>query len=376
MKPFIKKNFPSLKAPLYSVSRENTLWALDPLATRPHSKFDFILNENIPFAQWNLGGAFSFNYALSQILSFNTQELNKSLNIQSVQGAPPCLWNLDWFATQTIFDPSTIHHWLEAYCQTSPQFKLGLILDFNNPFFTPKLVNDLIGNSLLDALQEHNSHQKNAVSVANDALAKHIRQKFPQIPLHASLNKIVAENGQGNLAYYTKLLEEYARVAIHPQDALNAEFMAQLPEKPRCEITVNDPCLLNCSLRKKHLEALGELRQSPYNITPLTRINHYVETAGCTRPANPLNPAPRSLSLTDNELKVLHDLGFRHFRLQTDALRNEITYLEHLTHFLFTHKPEMHHLIGLTSTTFSTSKIAVPVNLPSGLTPFTFKKFY
>lgn len=371
MNPPIKKKFPTINSFSYNRASTKLPWPIEPLAEIPSSPLSSLFNENAPFAQWNLGGAFSFNRALITIFCLSLSELNKSLNIQSIHGCPPCAWNIEWNSAQPLMNPEKIRYWLTSYIQS--EMNIEFILDFNNPFIPKHRLRDIMGNWLLECLTQISPQQKKAISVANEALAQHIRTQFPQIPLHASLNKIITEKGQGDISYYTKLLDKYTVIALHPADALNLKFMSQLPEKTRFEITTNDTCLQKCPVRYQHLAALSKVREDIYDITPLSAIEQYLQEASCTRPAGLHNSSSRDLSLSETELKSLHDMGFRRFRVQADTLHNEITYIQHLLDSLFSHKPELHHLIGFTAKAFSMMKIPPLEEVPSGLSEFVFK---
>lgn len=333
--------------------------------------YDFLKNENYPEAIWNLGGAFRHDELLCLILKQINGHLNKLVNLSEVNGSLPCLWSLEWYQDPIPLSPQKIIEILEKYAVQN----LGVILNLNNPLINETHLNDIMGTLLLTHLFQHDRCRKNGVSVASSQLGAHINSKFPKLALHAHVNLIIAEEGQGNADYYNKLAEKYQRVAVHPDDAINAEFMSRLENKDRFEITLNDTCLQGCPCRKEHMETLGRIRMEPWNLALPAYRHDLLNKVNCEEVSLPEKNSRRPLLLTNNEIKTLYDMGYRRFRIQNESLRNEVSLAWQIIHALFTNRPELQNKVALAASACMILRKKTYTDPPSGLTDFNFSSY-
>lgn len=333
--------------------------------------YHFLKNENYPDAIWNLGGALLHDELLALILKQINGHLNKIVNLSDVNGTLPCLWSLEWYQDPSPLSPQKIIEVLERYATQS----VGVILNFNNPMLNETHLNDIMGMLLLNHLFQYDRCRKNGVSVASNKLGERIKSKFPKLAVHAHVNMIIAEEGQGNAYYYNKLAEKYQRVAIHPDDALNAEFMSQLENKDRFEITLNDTCLHACPCRKEHMETLGRMRMEPWNLALPAHRHDLLNKVNCEEVSLPEKNSRRPLLLTNKEIKTLYDMGYRRFRIQNESLRNEVSLAWEIIRVLFTNRPEVQNKVALAASACMVLRKKIYTDPASGLTDFNFSSY-
>lgn len=331
-----------------------------------------LADTDFPDAHWNLGGAFLYDEARSVLADFAVSNFDRPCAVAETHGAPPCEWTLEWFQSRPLIPPGTIAEKLKALSNK----KTAFVLQLDNPYISEDSLNDAIGNTLLNYVAQIPGA---SVSVASERLAAHIRQHFPTISLRAGMNKVIAENGRGNVDYYVEAAKRYRVVTLHPDDIFDYELLRKLAElvgTDKFEITVNDSCLRNCPVRERHLKALAEIRKNPWKAEPLRERHQILAEAKCEDVSASTAPdAPRAALLSREDLKAIYALGFRRFRLQAETLRSEIAFFWSSLRWIFSAKPENWHYFGLIASTLITRiKEPVPV-LPTGLSPFVKRKY-
>lgn len=351
-----------------------------PLATQQQKKqnevevakkYKFYLDSHYPEAKWNIGGAFSYSKTTLLFLRYCKNNIEGAIKPEAVHGAPPSLWSLEWYKNKPMMSPTEIIGMMEKYAQAG----IGLMLDLDNPDITQELLADKIGNCLLDYLVKYDRIRKNSVVVGSSLLGTYIKQRYPKLPLHAGVNMAIAENARGNLDYYRKRLETYQTVALHPNDVLNPSFLAQLPEKERLEITVNDSCLSGCPVRRQHLSILGKIRQNPFTADYLAERHQLLQEAKCEEINVLWSATNRPLALLPSELEALYNMGFRRFRIQSETLRNEITFMWDIFHYITNYDLSASNKTGLLASSFISEFDEERPDLNSGLNDFSFGKY-
>lgn len=343
-----------------------------PAEKKSVPNINFIADTQLPDAQWNLGGVFLYDSALVAFCNFVQSGLN-ALSIENISGAPPCAWTLDRFAMRNLIPPSVIIARLQAIAKRPAAF----VLQLDNPFIDVEMCGDIIGNQFLNLCTELPQMH---VCVASETLAEYIRKKFPQAHLRAGVNKVIAENGRGDLDYYRTSAEKFSRVAIHTADACDGDFLEKLaqtsvPEK--FEITVNDVCLRACPARREHLELLAKMRKSPWDAQFLQARHALLEKIKCEIVSNAQScpPENRAGILTRAELLRAYALGFRHFRIQAENLRNEMAFFYELNHWTLSDAPGNWHKKAFIKAAIST-RINVPESIiKSGAGSFQMRKY-
>lgn len=331
-----------------------------------------LADTDFPEAKWNLGGAFLYDEARAVLINFAVPSFDRPCAIAETHGAPPCEWTLEWYQSRPLIPPGTIAEKLKTLANK----KTAFVLQFDNPHISDDSLSDTIGNTLLNYAAQIPGA---SVSVASEKLAEHIRKNFPTLPLRAGMNKVIAENGRGNVDYYLEAANRYKVVTLHPDDISDLSLLQKLAESAdpdKFEITVNDSCLRNCPVRERHLAVLAEIRKNPWRAEPLRERHQLLAEAKCEDVSVSTAPdAPRAALLSREELKAIYALGFRRFRLQAETLRSEIAFFWSSLRWIFSAKPENWHYFGLIASSLITKiKEPVPV-IPTGLSPFVKRKY-
>ncbi|MGN0860955.1 MAG: hypothetical protein ACI4P3_03575 [Candidatus Spyradosoma sp.] len=343
------------------------------IAAAPQAnKLAVLADSDFPEAQWNLGGVFLYDESRTQLCDFAQENFGRARAVAETHGAPPCAWTLEWYRSRPLIPPGDIAARLKALAGKPAAFVLSL----DNPHVPEDTLNDAVGNTLLNYAAQM---PRAAVSVASEPLAEHVRKNFPSLALRAGMNKVIAENGRGDLEYYRSAAKRYSVVAVHPDDAADPAFMKTLAEEigaEKFEITVNDSCLRRCPVRERHLAALAKIRRSPWDAAPLRERHQALAEAKCEEVSVADGAdAPRAALLSREELRGLYALGFRRFRIQAETLRSEIAFFWSALGWLISAKPEHWHYAGLIASSLITKiKEPVPV-LPTGLAPFVKRKY-
>lgn len=211
-------------------------------------KLAILADSDFPEAKWNLGGVFLYDESLTILCDFAQENFDRSRAVAETHGAPPCAWTLEWYGFRPLVSPNDIAVRLKKIARKPAAF----VLNLDNPHIAESELSDAIGNTLLNYVSQM---PRAAVSVASEMLAGHIRKNFPALAIRAGMNKVIAENGRGNVEYYRDAAKKYSLVAVHPDDAADPAFMKMLADEigaEKFEITLNDSCLRRCPVRERH----------------------------------------------------------------------------------------------------------------------------
>lgn len=331
--------------------------------------YKFLAHEGVSLPLWHLGGAFVYHKILTSFAKNLKNLITDTVDIASVEGAPANRWSLDWFDQYTLMSPIKVEEIIAEYAALN----IPLTLCFDNPFLTEDICSDAVGNSLMNLLQKYNPTKSNAVSVASATLAKYIAMQFPDIKRIAHVNRTVSDKAQGDWVHYRALAKEFDRVCIHPDDLLNPGLLGtELTDRNRYELTVNDTCLTKCPFRYEHMKALDSIARDALNVNGLAYRHQLLLKAGCE---DVIYPGKPSLQMTHQMLETYSALGFRHFRVQAESLRNEMSLLYDAAYYMLTknlaNMPKRQIL--LTATLMKLTEEDLQVS--SGLGDFHFRRF-
>ena len=286
------------------------------------------LNPRYPDAIWDISGAFNYDHELIAFHDFCRQVIGQS-PLHYVHGAPLCEWNSGRLSPELVRCPQSILKSFKAYNEK----QIPLLLTLSNTLLTEKHMNDPMGNSMLEVLNQYNSSGKNGVIMSNDLLNTKIKQNFPQLQRIPSILKITTERGKGKREYYEKLLDEFDLVMMHPDDVFNLDFIAELPEKHRLILLINEYCIRNCPIRHLHYKDLSEasLNFFSHDDRPFNKVQ---SGNGCMDIFHLLtHPTGGSLAQSTAELDQLYSMGFRHFKLQGRGRVNSLNLLSDVLRF-------------------------------------------
>ena len=330
----------------------------------------FMVDKYLPEAVWTFGGALRFDNSLGSLIS----NLSQSFPLRKparVAGCPACKWSLDWYSERRPMGLANYTNALEQYAALS----VGVVLTFDNPFVTEDMLQDSYGNTLVSELYARDRIHANAICVASDLLAAHIRKICPKLPLLAHPNRAICERSKRGAAFYNKLLGQYNRVCLHPVDATRPAIYGAITEPARCDILINDPLPRNSAVRRDHLRLLADIRIDPYNADLNRRRTALAERDGWHSISKDELRQCASCNLTRAEACALYEAGYRSFVVQGNQFRNEMTLLWDIFACTLDYSPELCNKSALIASAIMAAFGAPKSELPSGLRDFTFTNY-
>ncbi len=346
----------------------------------PVASCRFLVDQRFPEAQYSIGGLFLYDESLAQLGNFiallnSAKSDEPKFLLDSFCGAPPCAWNLDWYAARPPISPNRVTEILRKHIDKLLRNDC-FALEFDNPFIEESLVDDFIGNSLLKTFATLPRMQ---VRVASDLLAEHVRKSFPKAEIVASENKVVAEEGRGNVDWYRTMAERFSRVSLHPADACDGKFLEELSKAApaeKFEVPLNDTCSRNCEVRKDYISVLAQLRREPLNANLMGKRYEILQKLGCeTASGAPPDEKSRPALLSREEFAQAYELGFRHFHVQGWKLRSEVAFFWQIFSLTLNDDPKFWHKRAATIAALSMNvSEEVPI-VKTGISAFTMRKF-
>lgn len=330
----------------------------------------FMVADHLPEASWTFGGALRFDNSLRTIIS----QLEDSFPLRKparVAGCPACKWSLDWYTERRPMNLALFNNTLEEYAAKS----VGVVLTFDNPFITEEMLADSYANTLVSELYKRDRVHGNAICVASDVLAAHIRSICPKLPLLCHPNRLIVERSKRTPALYNKLLEHYDRVCLHPADASRPAIYTAITTPKRCDIVINDPLPRNSALRREHLRLLADIRLDPYNAELSKRRTSLAERDGWHTIHRDELRQRASCNLTHEESSALYAAGYRSFIIQGSQFRNEMTLLWDIFTCILDYSPTLNNKAALIASAIMASFGAPKNQMPSGLRDFSFTNY-
>lgn len=270
-----------------------------------------------PDAFWDVSGAFVNDRELLLFHDFFLQTTGVKI-LKLVHGSPLFLWNSGRVLPRAACTAEQMRDAGLAYAKRG----IAVDLTFTNHLLKEEHLEDPTGNALLTFFDKQNPTGNNAVICASDALFEHVGKNYPKLKRVSSILKVTVENGRGNADYYRKLAERFDKVMVHPDDSTNFEMLAQLEEKDRYEILVNEYCIRGCKIRPWHYKYLSSLALNYFGHVD-QKFDERWKNNGCSD-LNVLvgDPERNCAALTQDEIKRLYDLGFRKFKVQGRGMLN------------------------------------------------------
>lgn len=324
----------------------------------------------LPDATWTIGGAFRFDASLKVILSglsafFPMRKPNR------VAGIVPCSWSLDWFVQRRPMPLAEYAQLLESYAQQN----IGVLLVLDNPCITADQLDDTYSLALVEELYKRDRIRKNAVCVASDLLADHLRTRLPHLAIFCHPNRLVFETKRRTSQLYNKLLQQYTRVCLHPADAVRPSIYGGISEPSRIEVVINDPCHRTCPVRREHMRLLAEMRRNPYNTQLMAQREALITRNGCHKVDAKALQQKLSCNLTREEAKALYAAGIRSYIIQGNQFRNEMTLLWDIFQCMLDYSPEIDNKAAVIATSLMAQFGAPSNSMPSGLRKFSFSNY-
>ena len=325
------------------------------------ASLDFFLSHHLPRASWMVGGAFRFDVHLLTLLSYLSTYFAPR-RVARVAGAPPCAWSLDMVGARAPMTPQACINILASYAQD----KVGVVLLFDNPQVPQESLEDAFAHWLIQELlkKSNNPTGKNAVCVANDTLAKHLRSRYAMLNIICHPNRHVMTNQKRTPEYYTKLTALYQQIMLHPRDAVQKQVITRLEYPERYIAVLNDPTPRRYPTRRDLLMLAVQMRRNPYDYTIAENMRRLMECTG-------FYTDDETCNLTEHEENVLYEAGVRHYVLQAQMIRNEITLWWDMFYHMLRTTPEHTNKAALVMSAAMASIREEPDKVPSGLGLFT-----
>lgn len=310
-----------------------------------------------PEAVWDVSGAFADDRELVSFFDYCQKVLGFE-PFHIVHGSPLCEWNSGRVMKHFACATEDVREAGAAYAERG----IAVYLTLTNLLLEAKHMKDPLGNAMCKFFEHYNPTGRNAVIVANDQLHEHIRCEYPGLKLVSSILKITQEFGKGKLDVYHRLAESYDEVMVHPDDVLNPEFLAQLEQKDKYILLINEYCIRHCPIRHLHYRDLSQASLSflSHDARPFEERQ---SENGCQDMLGMLTSERHGvLALSVPEMQTLYDLGFRHFKIQGRGHTNAMPLLADLLRLALRQDEDDENAMHATSVRFweSLTPITVP----------------
>lgn len=275
-----------------------------------------IYNEDWAEAQWDVSGLFANDRELVYFHDYFFKNYHyKPFSL--VHGAPLITWNSGRVLPHLLRTRDEIEMCIKSWVER----QVAMDLTFSNPYLLEKHLEDEQGNSLLEVAQRINPTRRNGVIMSSNLLYDYVKKKYPSLKTISSILKVTMERGNGKVDYYKRLAESYDKVMIHPNDNVNFDLLAQLEDKSKYEILINENCSRQCVLRRTHYDSLSK---TALDFLGYSDNFEELRSKNTCADVNILlgNSAQCTTQLSRDELKTLYDMGFRKFKVQGRGLDN------------------------------------------------------
>lgn len=322
---------------------------------------DYFLSHHMPQASWMVGGAFRFDVHLLTLLSYLSSYFPPR-RVARVVGAPPCAWSLDMVGARAPMTPQACINILASYAQD----KVGVVLLFDNPQVSKESLEDAFAHWLIQELlkKSNNPTGRNAVCVADDVLAQALRSRYSKLNILCHVNRHVLTNDKRTPEYYIKLTELYQQIMLHPRDAVQKQLITRLKYPERYIAVLNDLVPRRYPTRRELVTLAAQMRRNPYDYTIAESMRRLQQRTGYYTDEDTCN-------LTECEERALYEAGVRHYAIQAQMIRNEITLWWDMFYHMLRTTPEHTNKAALVMSAAMASIRENPNRVPGGLGLFS-----
>lgn len=156
---------------------------------------------------------------------------------------PCCIWNggrADWG------QPCDPEEWIKQIVNFNMKFGVKYRLNFTNLCLEPEHLVDVYGNAIATALNKVGG----GVTVAMPLMAEYVEKNYPNLDVSWSTTTDYGNEIGEKIRKINILSEKY--VVVLPYELNNKEEIFSLKHLNNLELLVNDSCIDNCPLRRKH----------------------------------------------------------------------------------------------------------------------------
>lgn len=270
-----------------------------------------IRNPLYPDAKWHLPGLMEIEWISAWLDNLKTQYDYEPIG--AVYGSPNVIWNCGRMVTDDLSRnlPFALERWRRS--------NTPVLFTFSNPLLNESEVANPVGNHILHMANDVLGSNAGVI-VSSDHLRGWIRKQFPSMAIECSMLKTVMDHPDKRDAdYYNSLMDSWDTAVIHVDDNLDLEMLAKIEQKDKYIILVNEPCVMNCPVRKGHVETTAEdILEHGGQIVKSKKYWPNNDNSVCFQKKymSGEQGITRRCTLYDDEIKDLYDLGFRTFKLQ------------------------------------------------------------
>lgn len=205
------------------------------------------------------------------------------------------------------------------------QLGIGVGITFTNPRIDDLSLDD--ENKLLCVL---NATNINSVAVANESLAKYIRDNYPNIKL---LRSITSFNSKFDIHELKQLELKYDLICPRYDWVFNPDFYTNI-DVSKYEILVNDCCMVGCPVYKEHYTEVAALNYEDFSNPSKDDYNRIFGAHSCWLSTykndnissgweKDKNNSLSCIHMGAKEIGKLYDIGYRHFKFLGKASMNK-----------------------------------------------------
>lgn len=271
---------------------------------------------------------------LIELIKKYSEKFYDDFFIGSVYGSVPCVWN----GGRTVGGSFEISKLREIVKELNKN-NIAVRYTFTNNLLEQKHFNDRTGNSILKMTLDAQTRQ-NDINIGCDNMLGYIEKNYPEFRIVLSTTYCVSDPDRIN-----KMNQKYIMV---PDYQINNKWdeLKKIEKPENIEILLNDTCLDNCPIRRKHYEAM-----SRYNL----RIDSEATCCAYTKDGKIYSSRNEHLfhHVDRKDFEKYYELGINKFKL-TGRGSGAMYLVEGVCEYMV--KPEFKEEIWLDLKNFVTAK--------------------
>ncbi len=263
--------------------------------------------------EYNVSGLFLCADLVYKMIEMVNEKYDYRLPIKYMYGSPKVRWNGGRVLLKAN-DNSLDREIIEKEFEKAVEHKIIPLLTFSNTLLKEEDLHDDQCNCLLEIANEYEAQ----IIVSSEILERYIREKYPEMKIHASVIKTAFQEKR-DCDYYDGLSRDYFSYVVHPDDNFDIGLLEKI-EKRNAEIILNERCYYDCKIRKSHYESIS--REQLMLANNNYKHERFVDNCSAIPEIKQLAGNKRNVSLTVKEMCKMSEMGFKTFKIQgrTDSL--------------------------------------------------------
>lgn len=264
-----------------------------------------VLVATFPNIVYNVPGLFQFSSLIYAYITHVERKFSFRVPIRYLYGAPPVKWNGGRLLLDMNIPSLTT---IESEMREAASIGIIPLVTFSNTHLSEADLGDPLCNSILESLEDLSG----GVIVSSNILFNYIRERYPNIRIHASVVMCAMEQNR-TADYYRELSSRYDHYVVHPDDLFNFALLREIPHK-NAELLINERCFRNCSLREEHYMSIS--REQISRVKGEILDEKFLAHCAALPELKQLDSKRRNISMSISETRELLNLGFRTIKLQ------------------------------------------------------------